>query len=313
MQKRLPSILLCTLTVCCISPRAYADNADGASDLGVDYAFMFLMALSPDFAAANYTIENENGPDVDVSIYRLPYQFDLLDNAQHKLKLEVSVAYQRTTEVLPTFPIPGESIDAVWTTYGGSVGLLYERALTKRLRFTPSLQLGVAKMRNEATYNGPLTNASKDTWEGTILNWNTNASVINAGLGLSYDWILASRTSHVNANLYRVVVDSYNESNPAVKFRESANMFTLDADMIFPTEMYIAHKRMDYVLLLGMNSFLGENRHTLGYTTSYYAGVGTELPNIWSSEKAGHLRVSGQVHWATNMHGWLVTIGYNPE
>jgi len=86
---------------CSIS--AFAANSDGASDLGVDYAFLTLMTLSPDFAAANYTITNNNDGDVGIAIRRLPYHIDLVQNDKHRLQLEVALAYQQTSRCCRTF------------------------------------------------------------------------------------------------------------------------------------------------------------------------------------------------------------------
>ena len=308
--RRCAVYLILTFSMC---GTAFAANDDGASDLGVDYAFMFLMILSPDFAAANYTIENDDGSDVDINIARLPFHIDLLETLTEKLQLEIAFAYQKTEELIEFASFPGENIDAQWNTYGGGLGLLYQHKLSDHLHFTPSLRAGFASMENDATYNGTFLNLIKDQFDGTLLNWKTNASILNLGLGLSYDWTLGNRQSSIKADAYHVVVDSFNESSPAVKFTEQANMLAIKADMIFPTNGYIADNRLDLVLLLGTNTFFGENRDTLGYTTSYQVGIGSELPLHWSNKERGHMRLSGQVLWAGNMRGWLLTVGYNPD
>ncbi|WP_455376830.1 Solitary outer membrane autotransporter beta-barrel domain [Kaarinaea lacus] len=292
---------------------AYGDNKDGATDLGVDYAFMFIMALSPDFAAANYTVENEDGSEVDIRIGRLPYHVDLFEDSASQLQLEIALAYQRTTENISTFPVDGESIDAEWDTYGVDFGLLYEHKQSDNFRITPSLRFGLARMDSFARYNGPLTNSIKNQLEGTLFNWETNAAILNLGLGFSYSWELLDRASTLKANAYHVIVDSYNESNDTVKFTEPANMLTITSDMIFPTHLNIEEERLDLVLLLGVNNFFGENRRTLGYTTSYQAGIGGELPLVWRQHKYGYLRLSGQLLWADNMDGWLITLGYSSK
>jgi hypothetical protein len=292
---------------------ALADNNDGAGDLGVDYAFLLLMTLSPDFAAANYTIENKDGSDVDIAIGRLPFHIDLTTQPRSRLQFEGSVAYQRTEEIIGTFPDPGEDIDARWNTYGAGAGLLYEYNLREHLKVTPSLRAGIARMKNTAVYNGVLTQQIKDLFEGTLLNWHSNASIVSVGIGLSYDWTLLDRDSSFKADVYHIFIDSFQESDTAVKFTEHANMLAVNADMIFPTEMRIYDHRLDLVLLLGANQFLGENRRTLGYTTSYQVGMGGELPLNWGEKTYGHLRLSGQILWASNMKGWLLTIGYMPH
>ena len=294
-----------------LNSTAYGENSDGAGDLGTDYAFLFLTTLSPDFAAANYTITNDDGSEVDISIARLPYHIDLMQNKDSYLQLEITVAFQRTEEIIQTFPDSGENIDAKWDSYGGGLGLLYEYNISKHLRFTPSLRVGLATMKNDAIYNGAKTNQIKDQVDGTTFNWTTNASFLSFGLGLSYNWKILDRASSIKADVYHSILDSFNESNETVKFTEDASLLAVNADMIFPTKINMHDERLDFVLLLGANNFFGENRHTLGYTTSYQAGIGAELPIQWGQSKYGHLRLSGQILWAENMDGWLLSLGYN--
>ena len=303
----------CLLIVVSLSDKLHAEDNNGASDFGVDYAFLFLMTLSPDFAAANYTFKNPDSTEVDTNIYRLPYHFDLFKKPDSRLQLELAVAYQHTTEVVTEDILAGNRVDSQWNTYGIGTGLLYEYQLSESLRFTPSLRIGLAKMNNDATYSGPLADMIRDTYDGILFNWQTNAAILNLGLGLSYNWKLLDRQSSITANVYHVIVNSFNESNAAVSFSESANMLSVQADMIFPTELALSEERLDFVLLLGGNCFFGENKRTLGYTTSYQAGMGMEIPLRWDKKEQGYLRVSGQVLWAENMDGWLLTIGYNPD
>lgn len=292
---------------------AYAANDEGAGDLGVDYAFLFLTTLSPDFSAANYTVTNESGIEIDVSIIRLPYHVDLIQNTKSHLQLELVAAYQTTKENFQFFSGPDESIDAEWDTYGAGLGLLYEYNISKQLRFTPSIRIGLAKMKNDTRFNGVLSKQIKKQVDGTLFNWKTNTSLLNLGLGLSYNWKVLDRASSIKANAYHIFVDSFDESNDVVKFTEDASMLSVNADMIFPTSLTMHDERLDFVLLLGTNSFFGENRNTLGYTSSYQAGIGAELPIHWGQSRYGHLRLSGQVLWAENMKGWLLSFNYNPD
>ena len=301
------NLIFAILLSCLVKP------ADAANAYGADYAFLFMMTLSPDFAAANYTIHNPDGTDVDTSILRLPYAIDLVQMPGSRLKLEVVPAFQRTTQVVPTFPSPGEYIDSEWDTYGAGLGILYEYDITERFSFTPGVHVGLARMENHASYNGVLTNQIKDQFEGTLFNWTTNAFVTDLGLGLSYHWKLMDRASSVKAEIYRVMVDTFDESNAAVGFTEGANMVAVKADMIFPTNQSWNGRRVDLVTLLGANNYFGENRDTLGYTTSYQAGLGVEIPLKSESEEKNHLRLSGQVLRANNMTGWMLSIGYNTD
>ncbi len=301
------------LLLICSVESAYGANSSGGKNYGIDYAFLLFMAMSPDFSAANYTFHNDDGTNVDTSIARMPYTVDIMRNTASRVQIQVALAYLRTNEFIQTFPSPGERIDSLWESYGSSLGFLYEYNISERFKFTPSAHFGLARLQNQASYSGVLTNLIKDQYEGTLFNWSTNASVSNIGLGFSYNWKWLDRTSSIKADAYHVLVDSFDESNSAVEFKEHANMMTVRADMIFPTRTYLYGERLDIVTLLGANNFFGENRRTLGYTSSYQAGVGAEIPLKLEQSIKGHLRFSGQVLWAENMRGWLVSIGYNPQ
>jgi hypothetical protein len=281
--------------------------------LGADYAFLAMTTISPDFSAAHYTIENENSSDVTLRIGRFPYAFTLMDRPQKSLKFEVSLAYQLTEQSIQTFPAAGEYIDSEWVTYGGDLGLLYEKALTENLHFTPSLRIGLVKMENRARYFGSQSLLLKPALDGDLLNWTTNAIVYQLSLGFKYGWKILDRQSRVRANAYRIMVESFNESSPSLSFTEPANMLEFDADVIFPTHINIAGDHLDLVLLLGMNNFVGENRDTLGFTSAYSVGIGGELPLLFKSKRYGHLRLSGSYLWADNMQGWMLTLGNNPN
>lgn len=298
------------LSVICLNSTAYGDNVDERA-VGALYTYLFLLTLSPDLSAANYTIEDEDGVDFNLSSTRLPYHIDLKKNSVSNLQLEIVAAYQQAEEKFHFVGLPGEFVDSEWNTYGLGLGLLYEHNISKQLRFTPSLRVGVATMKNDAIYNGVNISQLKDDLDGIFFNVDTNASVLTLGLGLNYNWILLDRPSSFKANIYHSIVDSFNEGHKAIKFTDEASMMALKADMIFPTKINMHDERLDLVLLLGLNHFFGENRHTLGYTTSYQAGVGAELPIQWKQKKYGYLRLSGQVLWADNMDGWMLSLGYN--
>lgn len=284
--------------------------AEAVENRGADYAFLYLMTLSPDIAAANYVVGSDTSEDVDISILRVPFHVDLMQNNDSRLQLEISLAVQQTELVISTFQPADEFIDARWQTYGGGLGLLYEHNINQQLKFTPSVRLGLARMENKADYHGVLTNTFKDFFDDE-LNWKTNASVLMLGLGLSYNWKLLDRASSVKADVYHAVVDTFDKTDSAIDFTEHANMLAVKADMVFPTDIIMHDERLDLVLLLGVNNFFGENRNTLGYTTSYQAGVGAEIPLKWGGEKKGYLRLSGQLIRATNMKGWMFGLGYS--
>ena len=135
-----------------LNSAAYGENVDDERAIGASYAYLFLLTLSPDFAAAHYTFTDEPGQDLNISTSRFPYHIDLMKDSESSLQFEIVAAYQQMEEIFQVTGLPGESIDAKWNTYG--LGLLYEHNISKQLRFTPGLRIGVATMKNNAIYNG---------------------------------------------------------------------------------------------------------------------------------------------------------------
>lgn len=292
---------------------SYNDVNAGVVD-GSDLAFTSMLVLSPDFAAANYTIENEEivgDVDVDIAVTRLPFLVDLKKTAKTQLQLEIALAYLRTKEVIPIPVLPGETVTSRFVTYGAGLGLLYKHALTDRLQFAPSLRLGITNITNSASFSSgaPPEEANEAKAE---LELTSKASVLNLGLGLVYNWELGGRPSSIQADVFHTVVDSFGETGNAPKFTESANMLAVRADMVFPTEWAINGGYLDYVLLAGSNHFFGDNRDALGYTTSYQAGIGAEIPLKWHQEQHGYLRFSGEVIFGDGIDGWLLSASYTP-
>lgn len=290
------------------------DGANAGVVDGSDLAFTSMLVLSPDFAAANYTIESGEivGPvDVDIAVTRLPFLIDLKKTEKTQLQLEVALAYLRTKQVFPIPQLPGEQLTTRFITYGAGLGLLYKYALTDRLQFSPSLRLGITNITNSVTFSDGVppgeANEARAEFELT-----SKASVLNLGLGLIYNWELGGRPSSIQADVFHTVVDSFGESGNAPKFTESANMLAIRADMIFPTEFAMNGGHLDYVLLVGSNHFFGDNRETLGYTTSYQAGIGAEIPLRWHQEQYGYLRFSGEVIFGDGVDGWLLSASYTP-
>jgi len=297
------------LLVCC---KTMAGDATKSSS-GAEYAFLSLMALSPDFSAATYSFKGGDSPDTDVTIYRLPYRFELMQRTESLLQLEVMVAYQRADAILQNFPNSGDSIDSQWDTYGAGLGLLYDYNLSKYLVFSPSLRIGITETENRTSFNGSLANAPIPPEFESLINWKAKSSIVNIGLGLGYNWKILDRPSSLKGDVYRSLIKSFDETKPVAEYNEQANLLSIKADMIFPTTFNVYDERLDIVLLLGVNSFFGENRHVLGYSNSYQAGAGLELPLKWKQKKYGYVRFSGQIIRANNLEGWMISLGYNEK
>ena len=294
---------------------AATQDTHGADQFGADYAFLDLMALSTDFAASHYRIDNDSDR-VYIDIYRLPKRFTLAQTRTHTLKLEAALAYQDTRETVSTYSDANEYIDAQWITQGFSLGVIDHYQFGPHIDLVPSIRLGITRMQNIANYYGTLTQALAALYDGTLLNWTLNARLVNTGLGLRYHWKYQERENAVRATIHRISVISYNESNAVLAFRENANLLNTNAEFIVQTHAVFSQRRIDMIYLLGNNYFFGENRHTLGNVTSYQAGIGAEIslkPNNQRLQSTSYLRLYAQLQWAGNLRSAMLSLGYHSD
>ena len=289
---------------------AHAD--DGFSSLGADYALLSLMTVSPDFSAARYTIENDDGPDVGIRIGRFPRRFELAASESSRLHLELIVAYQRAEQAIDAFAAEGGSIDSRWDTYGGSIGLLHEKDLPRGFYVASSLRLGITATRNRASYTGFSDDAVRTLLDGTLLNWHLRTRTVEIGLGAGYRLTLGDRTGSVESTLSHALADSFDESDPALAFGESVGLLSTVVDAIRPTGAELLGERLDLVLLGAHHHSFGEDGRTLGYSDSYQLGLGLERPLGPAGGSRRYLRLSAQVLWAERMDGWLVSVSLDP-
>lgn len=306
---------ICALTILVAIQPAAAQQSSSPKNLATDYAFLSLLTLTPDFSAANYKIEQDSVPPVTVSIARLPFVWDVVEvNDKTSMGFELSLGYQKTKETVPVLDDSSEYVDSKWRGYGVSLGLLFDHKLNKNVTIEPKIRAGIVRLNNSASYYGEFTNSVvKPVYDGSLFNWNTKASVVSVGLGLIYDWQLGGRDSTVSTYVYHLNMDSFDESNEAVKFNAKANLASLKADVIVPTFATIYGKRLDAVLLGGSSLFFGENRDTLGFTSIYEAGLGIEYPIKGDKFSFGYVRLSGLVSRGENVRGWSVSLDYHPK
>jgi hypothetical protein len=133
------------------------------------------------------------------------------------------------------------------------------------------------------------------------------------GLGWTYFYEIFELTSNLRLDVNHVFVNSFDEDSRDVSFSERANMTALRTDLVIPTGLAVWGEDLNLILLLGTNHFFGENRNTLGYTTSYEAGLVFPVPVKWNKKRLFDLKVGYKWLWAEKMNGvcWIFGIGLN--
>ena len=244
----------------------------GPDRLGAGYAALINFAVNPDISAATYNIKVEGVRDPSISAYRLPLRYVFtLDNVDWRPLVQANFAY--LTQDAGFDIDTGDSIDAKWRTYGGSLGIGAEIPLSNNLLLVPIVDAGLARIESDADYHGVLSNVFlKPALDGLVFNWDADAWVIGAALGVSYRRAWNSVDLDVQSSLTYNYIKSYDSSSDLIEFDSQMTTFDINVDAVVPTGKSIAAYPIALVGTVGYTSFLGPNRDELGFQYFFEGG-----------------------------------------
>ncbi len=303
----LASLLLATAGAAAAQapPVDLRSQVDGAR-LGAGYAQLIGLAATPDIAAASYTIDSDaDEPTIDV--FRLPYQARWTSLGEGSdLYWRVAGAYLRLRDDFATpLPLPGGSIDSRWTAYSASGGLLARIALGNGFSVEPALDVGVARLENDASYGGT-SSFLRPLLDGLLFNWRSTAWLVTPSIALGWSAGVGSGTASVRGHVARAWIGSFDESDPVQAFDETANVYSIRAHYTQPTGHRIAGRALSWVVSGGYAGFFGANRDALGFTSIAEIGAGVELPIDADRPGSDRLRLAAGYLVGPDVRGWTI-------
>ena len=284
----------------------------GPDRLGGAYASIINFAVNPDISAATYHIDagNLDASDPELNVFRLPLRhvFDL-DRRGWRPFVEADLAYQSYQFDFAAFDT--ERIDTEWRTYGGTLAVGAEIPTSEELTLVPAVTLGLVHLENDADYTGPLSNSLlKPALEGLVFDWDADAWLVGASLGVDYKRALRRFELNVHGSLSHNYIETYDSSSGLLEFDSQATTFTVQAETVHPTTMTVGGYPLALVASLGNTTFIGSNRDALGFEYFFEAGLAFEAdvsPKEWPVKK---LRLGASAIYGPDVTGWSLIIGY---
>jgi len=278
--------------------------------LGTAYAQMVSLAATPDVSAASYDIDDP-ASDVTLDVIRLPYQARWLALAPDSdLYWRLAGGYLKMKQDLPMDlgPLGTGRIDSKWSAYSLSGGLLVRIRLGNGFTLEPAIDVGAARLENDASYDGAAT-LLRPLLDGLALNWRSDAWIATPSLAL--EWRLADldRRIAVRAHVARSWISSFDESDPVLDFNETANAYSIRASYAAPTGLHAFERPLDWVAFAGYAGFFGANRDALGFTTVAEAGLGLEAPVTPGDAASNRVRLGASYLFGPDVSGWTVSAG----
>lgn len=285
------------------------DSVDPAR-LGAGYAAMINFAVSPDISTATYNIDDEDGNDPSLMVYRVPVRHVFSSDEQSwRPFVQGNLAYQTLDA---GFDIgENESIEAEWRALGGSVSAGAEVRLGENLILVPTIDAGVVRLENDADYHGVLAEALlKPALEGVLFDWEADAWLLGAALGFDYRRALSTLELNVHGSLTHKYIKTYDSSSGSIDFDSRVTTFNVQADTVHPTRMSIRNFPLALVTHVGATAFLGDNRKALGFDHFFEAGLALEADVSRKDWRIQKLRFGANLIFGSDVTGWGLIIGY---
>jgi hypothetical protein len=250
-------------------------------EVGSGYAHLVSFQAEPEIAGARFSVDSAspNSSDTDINAIKLPLYkgFEVPNQPWNWYALgTLSYLGMESSSSLNIEDILTADLDQEWKAYGGllEAGLVYP--IGGGFSLASGLGLGVSRLENNTDFS---SNRGGDIleslFEGTLFNWDTNASVTRASLDLLYDKQHGKYRVKGSTHLSYSYVDSFGESREFAGFSDHAGMLSFKLDIRHPLSIDLAEHPLYIIGHLGNTTFIGSNRDELDF--EYYNELGASV------------------------------------
>lgn len=274
-----------------------------ATKLGAGYAQMINLSAMPDLSAASYRIDAMD-PEAKLDVLHLPWRTSLArPSADTEVRLKVAGGWMRLAQAFDV----GSSgrIGSRWSAYSVDTGLGALHRISDNLHVEPSIDVGVAQLRNRAGYQGTAS-ALAPIFDGPLFNWTSDAWLLTPGIAAEWRTPIAEGRLHLRGHVAKSWVRTFHESDPAQRFRESAGTYSLRAELLQPTSVRLLDRETRWFVLAGYSGFHGGNRDALGFTGVGEVGGGFDVSIVDQGLMARRARFSASILSGSHVRGWNV-------
>lgn len=283
----------------------------GASRLGSGYSQMLSLSATPDISSAHLDISDGAVPQ-SLTVTRIPYEGSLVTlSDRNSIGWRVSGGYFREKDEFASNAPNGAagSVSSKWSAFSATGGLFLKSKLGYGFTFEPGVDLSVARLLNDASYAGVATGL-KSAFDGPLFNWHENAWLITPNAVLEWSTNLApAKTLTVRGHVAWSWISSFDESDPLLRFRETAGSWSVQSTYSAPTGARLLARPLNYVVNAGYGGFFGPNRSALGFSTLANVGGGFEIPLSRDDAQSKRLQVGAAYLFGPHVKGWTVSLG----
>lgn len=274
------------------------------------------VTISPDIAAANYDVTNDDGDDRQMSTFKIPLGtvFDL-PKPGWKLVLSGNLGYlhakDEVTAILPDYNVD-TNFDIKWTAYTAQGGLGLKVPITESVYVYPHAAVAYSYLKNDADYpNSRLKQLLAPLFEGIITDFDVQSMTYSAALGLGYKDALGPVGLHLRGMYTYAYTDSFDQTNEVQSITEDTQTLVVRLETNGPTGLDIAGHGVRWLGLAGYTTFFGPNRDTLGFTYIAEVGAGFDINISTANVFLERIGLKGSYLFGDDMTGWQIGIVYD--
>ena len=141
---------------------------------------------------------------------------------------------------------------------------------------------------------------------GILFDWQTNAWLITPSIALQWATTFGEAKATVRGHVARSWISSFDESDPAQSFNETANIYSIRADYARPTGITVADRALNWVVYGGYAGFFGANSDALGFTSVAEIGGGFEVPLAADRPNGERVRLAAGYLFGPDVKGWTI-------
>lgn len=292
--------------------KAVLDSFD-PKRLGSGYAAIVSFAVSPQISAASFRPDSgsDDIDDPELDVYRIPLRFVFGDDdGSPRPFVQGVLAYQDLYAKLDTGL--GGTLKSDWETYGLLFNGGWEVPVREHLVLLPTLGLGYARLENSADYSGLIEESVlQPAFKGIIFDWETDAVVYGAALGVDYRRSIGSFDTELLTSVSRNRIETFNESSDIIAFKSGVTALDVEFNAAHPTGLSLGRHPLDWVLLLGHTRFYGSNRDALGFSNFSEAGLALQLSPRPGGHRNDVWRLGFKSIFGEDVDGWSLVLSHD--
>lgn len=289
--------------------RAAAERDVGAGTITAGYAAFIDFAVSDDISANTYFVGNG---ELDVDVYKLPLPFTLFRTRNNwRVFGQATFGYINARQDIPSLGpgVPNEQIKSTWRAYAISLGLGVEIPITKRLYVEPFVFIGYSRLKNDATYSGPVSeNLFQPALDGLLFNWSLDAIAYGGSIAVGYKFAVRRLDVNLRARISRTEIQAYHINGDFATFHTSLTTIRSEAELAHPLPIALYGRHLSLVALLANTTFVGPDADALGFTYYFETGLALQLDLKGYNLPITRLRLGANGVWGNNIIGYSIIL-----